>query len=203
VWWLGCYYLLYENAWCKLQKVHESVINTKYRRSIDSLKANQNPPANRRLYVPLGVKKWQNSVHFVSSHLIDLRLTLILFYSEQNVFQCHFVHRRTYMDWNGNETRTPRWEDGDSPPEHCLLCHLYARFINYYFSLRVSKKETCLHSWTRNVHAYLAFRCPSHSNVTNYLLLHGYKHGYIKVVTEVHNIKSSNRRCDLLLTYNI
>jgi len=36
---------------------YESVINAKYRRRIDSLKANQNSPANRSHSVPLEVKK--------------------------------------------------------------------------------------------------------------------------------------------------
>jgi hypothetical protein len=95
------------------QTVYESVINAKYRRRIDSLKASQNPPANWSHYVPLGVKKWHNLVHFVSSQLSDLRLIVIFFYSEENVSQRHFVHRKSYMDWSGKETRTPRWENGD------------------------------------------------------------------------------------------
>jgi hypothetical protein len=52
-------------------------------------------------------------------------------YSENNLCQCHFIHRKSHMDWSGIEPGPPQ-------PVSILMLYFYYRADEFY-SNRVSK----------------------------------------------------------------
>ena len=79
------------------------------------------PSGKGNLYMKMSMELWWNDIGRVKQK-----------YSETNLFQRHFVLRKSHIDWFEIETELLRWKPSDRPPElwHGLNTRSESIFFN-------------------------------------------------------------------------